>query len=90
MSWQTFRVENIPSSTTREQVPALFSRVEGQNIKVRSLAASAHSDKELIATISFQVQGDEPPTPLDDDTTVDSSLYGLTPLNIPKEPCVAE
>lgn len=93
----TFRVENIPADTRPEQLLEQFNEQDRSCIEVRSLApAVVSNDGELTATISFTTRdGDSRREPqlLDPDSSmisIDEDFFGLTPLNAPKEPIIAE
>jgi hypothetical protein len=93
----TFRVENIPANTSPEQLLEPFAEQDRPFIEVRSLApAVVSNDGELTATISFTTK-DGPsrrdPLLLDPDSSmisVDEDFFGLTPLNAPQDPIIAE
>lgn len=100
-SWRlrpwTFRVENIPANTSAEQLLEHFVEQDRAGIEVRSLApAIVSTDGELTATISFLAQSGasrREPQLLDPDSSmisIDEDFYGLTPLNAPQEPIIAE
>lgn len=93
----TFRVENIPARTTPKQLVDCFVEQDRAGIEVRSLAPAVDSHNgELTATISFTA-GDGSTTleprlfdPDSSDLSIDDDFYGLTPLNAPQEPVLAE
>ena len=93
----TFRVQNIPSGTSAEQLPQYFIPEDRSGIEVRSLCPSVDPLSDtLTATVSFIVPQEENPRPpelLDpeaSDIVVDDDFYGLTPLNSPQEPILAD
>ena len=93
----TFRVENIPPSTTAEELKKRFHAADQPNIDVRSFVPAADSHEsdihEYTATISFRAtdRAASPPRLLDDDDIIiDSDFYGFTPLNCPSGPIAAE
>jgi hypothetical protein len=93
----TFRVENIPANTSPEQLLEQFNEQDRSCIEVRSLAPAVDSnDGELTATISFTTKDGasrREPQLLDPDRSmisIDEDFFGLTPLNAPKEPVIAE
>jgi hypothetical protein len=93
----TFRVENIPANTSPEQLLEQFDEQDRPCIEVRSLAPAVDSnDGELTATISFTTKDGasrREPQLLDPDRSmisIDEDFFGLTPLNTPKEPVIAE
>ena len=93
----TFRVQNIPANTSSEQLLEQFAEQDRSSIEVRSLVpAVVSTDGELTATISFtQKDGAsrrEPQllNPHKSMLIVDQDFIGLTPLNAPQEPVIAE
>ena len=93
----TFRVENIPANTSPEQLLEEFIEHDRASIEVRSLAPAVVSDDgELTATISFTPKdgfSSREPALLDPDNSmlsIDEDFFGLTPLNAPQEPVIAE
>ena len=93
----TFRVENIPANTSPGQLLEQFVEQDRPSIEVRSLApAVVSNDGELTATISFTTKdgaSKREPQLVDADSSmlsIDQDFFGLTPLNAPQEPVVAE
>ena len=93
----TFRIENIPPNTTPAQLLEEFVEQDRARIGVRSLAPAVDCDNgELTATISFETsdgrsgRGPRLIDPDDSDISIDDGFYGLTPLNAPQEPVIAE
>ena len=93
----TFRVENIPANTGPEQLLDEFAEQDRASIEVRSLAPAVVSDDgELTATISFTPKdgaSSRQPALFDPDSSmlsIDEDFFGLTPLNAPQEPVIAE
>ena len=92
----TFRVENIPSGTTNDELIKYFYTEDQPRIRVRSLVPAVDSYgldvRELTATVTFQAldQSVFSPRLLDEDISIDSDFYGFTPLYHPQEPIAAE
>jgi hypothetical protein len=96
----TYRVENIPFRTTKEQLVKNFFYVKDQaDITVRSLVPAVETiegeDGDLTATIMFHPHEPIPcgPRVQDDSITVDKDFRGFTPVYVPpaeKGPIVAE
>ncbi|KAI9685844.1 MAG: hypothetical protein M1822_004122 [Bathelium mastoideum] len=93
----TFRIQHIPSGTSADQLCEYFVPEDRPGIEVRSLCPSVDPQSgTLTATISFNVsKGNWPRQPqlLDPDASdidIDEDFYGLTPLNDPPEPIVAD
>ena len=98
---RTLRVENIPASTTKEQLAqqlvGYFPGIDPRDVQVRSLAAAVSSSSntapvELTATVSLAGPHalDYQNEAFDEDFSVDPGFLGFTPLNRPTEPVVAE
>lgn len=93
-SW-TFRVENIPSGTTAEQLKALFYTEDQSYIQVRSIVPAVDScdvHGESTATVSSQAPTGlaQCPRLMDENLSVDRDFYGFTPLSQPSEPIAVE
>ena len=92
----TFRVENIPPSTTAEELIKCFYTEDQPRIRVRSLVPAVDSYeldiREYTATVSFQAANQSVLSPrlLDEDVSIDCDFHGFTPLNHPQEPIAAE
>lgn len=92
----TFRVENIPSGTTAEELIKYFYTEDQPWIRVRSLVPAVDSYeldiREYTATVSFQAANQSVLSPrlLDEDISIDCDFHGFTPLNHPQEPIAAE
>lgn len=96
----TYRVENIPFGTTKEQLVRNFFYVKDQpDITVKSLVPAVETiegeDGDLTATIMFHPHEPSPDGPRvqDDSITVDKDFRGFTPVYVPpadKGPIVAE
>ncbi|KAF2236554.1 ankyrin [Viridothelium virens] len=96
----TYRVENIPARTTREELLKFFLEPDHKYITIKSLAPAAASSDEsdasdLTATLSFAtVDGPNRMPRLavtsSSRLTVDNDFYGLTPLNWPQRPVKAD
>jgi hypothetical protein len=84
----TYRVEHVPAGTSSSQLIEKFLASDRSNIKVRSLVPAIEKGK-LIATISYP-RSRPPPKTVDDDLEVDREFIGLTPLNTPQEPILAD
>lgn len=101
-STHTLRVENVPSSTTKEQLVNQLARLFGfadhrADIQIRSLvpalsSTSGSSSEELTATLSFAGASalSQPFEDTDEDISIDTGFLGFTPLNKPAEPVTAE
>ncbi|KAI9708387.1 MAG: hypothetical protein M1820_004091 [Bogoriella megaspora] len=91
----TFRLQNIPIGTSEERLVQYFIEQDRAGIEVRSLCTSV-DEKTLTATISFVAPGNGPRQPklIDADRPskigIDENFHGLTPLNTPEEPIVAD
>src|ERR1700733_105246 len=83
----TYRVEHVPTGTSPSQLIEKFLANDRSNIKVRSLVPAIEKGK-LIATISYP-SSRPPPKTVDEDLEVDREFIGLTPLNTPQEPILA-
>lgn len=96
----TYRVENIPFGTTKDQLVRNFFYVKDQaDITVKSLVPGVETvegeDGDLTATILFHPHEPVPGGPRiqDDSIAIDKDFRGFTPLYVPpgdKEPIVAE
>ncbi|KAI9662517.1 MAG: hypothetical protein M1821_008684 [Bathelium mastoideum] len=93
----TFRIQHIPKDTSAGKLCEYFVPEDRRGIEVRSLCPSVDPQSgTLTATISFNVSaGNWPRQPqlLDPDASdidIDEDFYGLTPLNDPPEPIVAD
>ncbi|OBT72109.1 hypothetical protein VF21_09192 [Pseudogymnoascus sp. 05NY08] len=96
----TYRVENIPFGTTKEQLVRNFFYVKDQaGITVKSLVPAVETiegeDGDLTATIMFHPHEPVPDGPRvqDDSITVDKDFRGFTPVYVPpaeKGPIVAD
>lgn len=96
----TYRVENIPFGTTKEQLVRNFFYVKDQpDITVKSLVPAVETiegeDGDLTATIMFHPREPSPygPRVQDDSIAVDKDFRGFTPVYVPpvdKGPIVAE
>ncbi|OBT39216.1 hypothetical protein VE00_10383 [Pseudogymnoascus sp. WSF 3629] len=96
----TYRVENIPFGTTKEQLVKNFFYVKDQaDITVKSLVPAVETiegeDGDLTATIMFHPHEPIPggPRVQDDSITVDKDFRGFTPVYVPpaeKGPIVAD
>jgi hypothetical protein len=96
----TYRVENIPFGTTKEQLVRNYFYVKDQaDITVKSLVLAVETiegeDGDLTATIMFHPHESIPggPRVQDDSITVDKDFRGFTPVYVPpveKGPIVAE
>ena len=92
----TYRVENCPKIRP-DQLCEVFVPEDRPGIEVRSLCPAVDPQSDtLTGTIAFTVpQGENPRPPrlLDPEASeisVDDDFYGLTPLNTPEEPVVAD
>lgn len=90
-----FPVEHIPQGTTAEQSKESFDPDDRPCIRVRSIVPVVRnhdSAGERTASIAFQASNNlvRFPRLLDDNLSIDSDLYGFTPLNQPKESVVAD
>lgn len=96
----TYRVENIPFGTTKEQLISNYFYIKDQeDIKVKSLVPAVDTiegeDGDLTATVLFRPHEAQPDGPRvqDDSIMVDQEFYGFTPLYVPpkeKGPIAAE
>ncbi|KFZ14209.1 hypothetical protein V501_03348 [Pseudogymnoascus sp. VKM F-4519 (FW-2642)] len=96
----TYRVENIPFGTTKEQLVRNYFYVKDQaDITVKSLVPAVETiegeDGDLTATIMFHPHESIPggPRVQDDSITVDKDFRGFTPVYVPpveKGPIVAD
>lgn len=84
----TYRVEHVPAGTTSSQLIEKFVANDRSSIKVQSLVPAIEKGK-LIATISYP-RSRPPPKVVDEDLEVDHDFIGLTPLNTPQEPILAD
>ena len=92
---RTFRVQQIPRSTTAEQLKEYFDPEDRPRIGVKSIVPAVrnhNSAGELTATLTFQACDSLKRCPrlLDDKLNIDSDFYGFTPLNHPEGSIVAE
>lgn len=81
----TFRVEHIPQGTTADQLKEYFNLEYRPHIKVKLIvpAVGNHdSAGERTSTIRLQASDHKVQCPrlLDDNLSVDSEVYGFTPL----------
>ena len=93
----TFRVENIPPETTKEDLKKRFHHEDQPYLQVRSFVPAVDNDEkdiqEYTATVLFQNPDSTILSPRlldDDDITIDSDFHGFTPLTNPTEPIAAE
>jgi hypothetical protein len=97
----TYRVENIPYGTTKEQLIKEYFYAEDQHdLEVRSLCPSVdcpegeEEDGDLTATVLFKPRVPRPEGPrIQNIIQVDKSFTGFTPLYVPpqgKGPVAAE
>ena len=96
----TYRVENIPYGTTKEQLVSNYFYVKDQgDIKVKSLVPAVDTvegeEGDYTATVLFHPHESRPDGPRvqDDSITVDRDFCGFTPLYVPpkeKGPIAAE
>jgi len=96
----TWRVENIPPSTSRAELEACFYPEDRDCLKVKSLCPSVDTPEgeegDWTATVFFNPRdGDDraPRIATDDMIAVDKDFFGFTPVYVaPKEkgPIVAE
>ncbi|KAL9091410.1 MAG: hypothetical protein Q9165_004796 [Trypethelium subeluteriae] len=93
----TYRLQNVPGDTSEEQLLKYFVHKDRSGIKVRSLCPSVDSLSDtLTATIAFSVDGGESPRqpelldPDESEIDIDDNFYGLTPLNSPEQPILAD
>jgi len=96
----TYRVENIPFGTTKDQLVKDYFYIEDQHdITVKSLVPAVETiegeDGDLTATVLFHPYERTPSGPRvqDDSIAVDKDFCGFTPLYVPsadKGPIVAE
>lgn len=96
----TYRVENIPFGTTKEQLVKNYFYVKDQeDIKVKSLVPAVDTidgeEGDYTATILFRPHESRPDGPIvqDDSIVVDPDFCGFTPLYVPskdKGPIAAE
>ena len=91
---RTFRVENIPSGTTPEDLKKFFYTEDQPHIEVRSIVPAVDTYDLYTATVLFHAPNLTVTTPRlineDDGICVDDEFHGFTPLNHPQEPIAAE
>jgi ankyrin repeat protein/pimeloyl-ACP methyl ester carboxylesterase len=82
-----YRIEHIPAGTSPSQLLEKFTPNDRPKIKVQSLVPAIEEGK-LVAIISYP-SSLPPPETTDEDLEIDCMFIGLTPLNTPEEPILA-
>jgi hypothetical protein len=96
----TYRVESIPSGTSKDELKDYFHADDRKYIKVKSLVPSVDNREsedygDYTATIFFRPpdSSQAPPRLIDDSISLDKDFLGFTPLHVPpreKGPVAAE
>lgn len=90
-----YRIENIPAGTTSEELISFFEEEDRPGLKVKSISSAVDNPSrngELTAVIQCRPSegSHQVPRLLNDVVSMDKDFYGLTPLNEPDEPIIAE
>lgn len=90
-----YRVENIPAGTTKKKLISFFEEADRPGLRVKSISPAVDNPRRnggLTAIIQFRPSETTHQVRrlLNDVVSMDKDFYGLTPLNEPDEPILAE